>query len=56
MRAKTYDSKCFDLAEAFLADEPDINTDAAKITLAIMIQDCIEGEITFMRNQLKNED
>lgn len=46
----TYDSKCWDLACAFLADEDDLNTTAAKHALALEIQQCIEDEIYFMRN------
>jgi hypothetical protein len=46
----TYDSKCWDLAAAFLADEDDLNTPAAKHALALEIQQCIEDEIYFMRN------
>lgn len=53
--AATFDQKCFDLAEAFLADCPDINSDAAKVTLAAEIQQCIEDEIYFMRASLKAE-
>lgn len=46
----TYDSMCFDLAEAFLADENELNTPAARHALALEIQQCIEDEIYFMRN------
>lgn len=46
---KTYDPKCLELAELFLSDEPDLNTEAARITLALEIQQCIEDEIFFMR-------
>lgn len=46
----TYDSKCWDLAADFLADEDDLNTPAAKHALALEIQQCIEDEIYFMRN------
>ena len=46
----TYDSKCWDLAEAFLRDEEDLNTRDAKHALALEIQQCIEDEIYFMRN------
>jgi len=52
MATKTYDPACYALAEQFLADEPRLNTEAAKITLAAEIQDCIEQEINFMRHQL----
>lgn len=46
---KSFDPKCFELAAAFLADEPELNTEAARITLASEIQTCIEAEIEFMR-------
>ncbi len=46
--ANTFDQKCFELAEAFLADHPGIRTEAAKITLAQQIQQTIEDEIEFM--------
>ena len=48
--AKTYDPKCYELAAHFLADEPAINTEAARITLARTIQESIEDEIIFIRN------
>ena len=46
---KTFDPKCFDLAAAFLADHPCLNSDAAKVTLAQAIQEAIEYELVFMR-------
>ncbi|MCK1459126.1 hypothetical protein IVB34_12580 [Bradyrhizobium sp. 2] len=46
----TYDSRCWDLAAAFLQDEEDLNTTAAKHALALEIQQCIEDEIYFMRS------
>jgi len=49
----TYDPKCFDLAVAFLSDDPDLDTPAARITLASEIQRAIEAELTFMRNTMK---
>jgi len=51
--AKTYDPKCYELAEMFLSDEPGLNTDAARITLACEIQQCIENEIEFMRSVME---
>lgn len=51
--AKTYDPKCYELAAMFLSDEPTLNTDAAKVTLAQQIQQCIEEEINFMRGVLE---
>jgi hypothetical protein len=53
--AKTFDPKCYDLAAAFLADEADLNTEAARVTLAAEIQQRIEDEIHFMRVVLKAE-
>ncbi len=47
--AKTYDRRCYELAEHFLAGEPEINTEAARITLARTIQESIEDEIIFIR-------
>ncbi|MCK1459200.1 hypothetical protein IVB34_12625 [Bradyrhizobium sp. 2] len=51
--AKTFDPYCYELAAAFLKDEPDLNTEAARITLAAEIQEAIEAELFFMRSQLK---
>jgi hypothetical protein len=51
--AKTYDSRCYDLAATFLADDPDLNTEAAKDTLASAIQQAIEDEIYFMRSMME---
>ena len=50
---KTFDPKCYELAAAFLVDEPGLNTEAAKVTLAAEIQDCIEQELDFMRSAMK---
>ena len=50
---KTFDPKVYELAAAFLSDEPSLNTEAAKITLAYTIQQAIEEELDFMRNALK---
>lgn len=43
-----YDTKCFDLAEAFLEDSPHLNTEARRHTLAQLIQTTIEDEIAHM--------
>lgn len=53
--ARTFDPKCYELAAAFLADEPDLNTDAAKTTLAAEIQWTIECEIHFMRSMMEKK-
>ena len=50
---KTYDPKCHELAASFLSDEPDLNTEAAKVTLASTIQQAIEDEIEFMRAMME---
>lgn len=39
----TYDSKCYDLAEAFLEDQPHLNTEGRRAELAKLIQATIEG-------------
>lgn len=49
MGFKSYDVKCLDLATAFLADEPDLNTDLHRGRLAQEIQDCIENYIEYER-------
>jgi uncharacterized protein YneF (UPF0154 family) len=46
--AKTYDAKCYELASVFLADNPGINSEAARVTMAQQIQQTIEDEIEFM--------
>jgi len=51
--AKTFDPRCFELAEHFLSDHPHLNTEAAKTTLAAEIQDTIELEIQFMERSLE---
>jgi hypothetical protein len=50
--SKTFDPKCYDLAAVFLTDHPQVNTDAAKVTLARAIQECIEDEIVFMEKSV----
>jgi hypothetical protein len=45
MPAKSYDSKCFDLADAFLSDEPHLATDKNTDELAATIQSTIEDFI-----------
>lgn len=52
--AKTFDPKCYELASAFLVDEPDLNTEPARIVLAQEIQQCIEDEIRFIRIMREN--
>jgi len=47
---KTYDHRCYELAKVFLSDEPDLNNEQLCHSLALEIQQCIEDEIYFMRN------
>lgn len=51
--AGTFDPKCYDLAAAFLSDEPSLNSEAARSTLADAIQQAIEDEIEFMRSMME---
>jgi hypothetical protein len=53
--ASTYDPKCYDLAAHFLQDEPKLNTDAARVTLAAAIQQTVEDELLFMRMEMEKE-
>ena len=50
-RQVTYDPRCYDLAEIFLEDEPNLNAEEYKKHLAGVIQEAIEGEIEWMRDQ-----
>ena len=43
----SYDPKCYDLAAAFLEDEPELATEKNKCKLAQHIQDTIEDWITY---------
>lgn len=47
MSAKTYDTKCYDLASAFLSDVPDINTENNRDKLAAHVQQQIEDWIQY---------
>ena len=51
--ARTFDRKSYELAAHFLFDQPKINTEAARITLASLIQSFVETEVEFMRSQLE---
>lgn len=44
----SYDTRCYDLAETFLEDWPDLNTQANRDSLAQHIQTSIEDEISYM--------
>jgi hypothetical protein len=49
----TFDSKCHDLAAHFLSDEPALDTEAARTTLAQAIQQAVQDEIEFMRAMME---
>ena len=53
MRAKTYDSKCFELARHFLADEPRFNNLESADTLACIIQEAIEDFMSEARKLVR---
>lgn len=56
-REKTYDNKCFDLAEFFLEDEPaGLNTEANRRALAIEVQEAIESFIADKRSNYEPLD
>lgn len=38
-----YDAKCYELAEDFLEEEPDIDTEKNRALLAQLIQDAIDN-------------
>jgi hypothetical protein len=44
---KTFDTRCYDLAELFLSDVEHINTDARCCALADLIQQTIEDYIRY---------
>jgi len=49
----TFDRKSYDLAAHFLSDEPALNTEAARTTLAQAIQQAVEDEIEFMKSTME---
>lgn len=51
----TVDPKVYELAVAFLSDEPALDTPAARFTLAATIQQSIEDEIKFMRSVMNEQ-
>lgn len=51
-----YDSKCYDLAEAFLEDEPHLNTEGRRDELAQLIQTTIEDFIAHEQSNYEPPD
>jgi hypothetical protein len=49
------DPKVYELAALFLSDEPDLNTEATRTTLADAIQQAIEDELIFMRSMIEKD-
>lgn len=54
--AKLYDTKCYDLAEAFLEDTPHLNTEARRKALASDIQDAIDTFIDYEQTHYEPPD
>jgi hypothetical protein len=53
MAGKSFDPKCYELAEHFLSGEPDIDTEPAREDLANEIQRAIEAWIEEWRTALQ---
>ena len=53
---KNYDTKCYDLAEAFLEDEPHLATTKRTCELAELIQKTIEDFITHEKSNYEPPD
>jgi len=45
----TFDLKCYELAEHFLQDDPELDTEPNRKTLAYAIQSCVEEEMDLFR-------
>lgn len=56
MTVKLYDQKSYDLAEAFLSDEPHLNTEGRRDELAKLIQTTIEDFITHEQSNYEPPD
>jgi hypothetical protein len=56
MSTKTYDSRCYDLAETLLQDEPYLNTERRRDMLANAIQSAIENFIERERDNYEPPD
>lgn len=52
----SYDQRCYDLAEAFLNDEPSLRTDHHKDDLAQLLQTTIEDYIQYELDPNKDEE
>lgn len=52
----SYDTKCYDLAEAFLEDEPALNNESHRKALAQEIQNAIESFIEDARRNYEPPD
>ncbi len=52
----TYDEKCYDLAAAFLEDEPHLLTHLNNVALAQVIQNAVESWIDFTKLNYEPED
>lgn len=52
----SFDSKCYDLAEHFLEDEPTLNNEDARNELAQEIQETVESWIINQRDKRDAKD
>jgi hypothetical protein len=53
---KTYDAKCYDLADVFLSDTPHLHTDKLARDLAEIIQQTIEEFIAYEQENYEPPD
>lgn len=51
-----YDTKCYDLAEAFLEDTPHLNTEKNRDELAQLIQTTIEDQVQHLERNYEPAD
>lgn len=56
MATKTYDQKCWDLADVFLSDEPHLHTTDRIDGLAKIIQGAIEDYIEFEKDNYEPKE
>jgi hypothetical protein len=55
-KKQTFDSKCYDLAEHFLEDEPTLDNEDARNELAQEIQEAVESWIIDQRDKRDVKD
>jgi len=50
MKQRTFDIRCYELAEHFLHDHPELDTEPNRKIIAYAIQSCVEEEIDLLRS------